>query len=49
MPRRIDRKVVTFMSLVGPPRGVVSVVLSTLPYAIGLVDANPLLLKWGGP
>ncbi|WP_188680631.1 cation:proton antiporter [Thermogymnomonas acidicola] len=46
MPRRIDRKVVTFMSLVGP-RGVVSVVLSTLPYAIGLVDANPLLLKWG--
>ncbi len=36
----------TFIALSGP-RGVVSVVEAAIPYTIGLLSGNPLLLKWG--
>ncbi|MCL5802344.1 MAG: cation:proton antiporter [Thermoplasmataceae archaeon] len=35
-----------FFSLVGP-RGVVSVVMSTVPYSVGVVDDVPILLQYG--
>ena len=35
-----------FISFVGP-RGTVTVVLSTIPYAIGASTGNPLLIEWG--
>ncbi|BAB60187.1 Na+/H+ antiporter [Thermoplasma volcanium GSS1] len=39
-------KIVAFISLVGP-RGVVPVVLSTLPYVVGLSYNIPILITWG--
>ncbi|MCL4341952.1 MAG: sodium:proton antiporter [Candidatus Thermoplasmatota archaeon] len=36
----------TFFSLVGP-RGVVSVVMSTVPYTVGLADNVPVLITYG--
>ncbi|WP_297218133.1 sodium:proton antiporter [Thermoplasma sp.] len=39
-------KVVAFISLVGP-RGVVPVVLSTLPYVVGIEYNIPVLVTWG--
>lgn len=44
--RRIPRKSMLFYSLVGP-RGVVSVVMSTVPYTVGLETGNKLLLQYG--
>ncbi|MHB1492623.1 MAG: cation:proton antiporter [Thermoplasmataceae archaeon] len=42
----LNRKIKTFFSLVGP-RGVVSIVESTIPLAIGTTLGIPLLLRWG--
>jgi len=42
----VDRRTMGFYSLVGP-RGVVSVVMSTVPYTIGVTTGNPLLLHYG--
>ncbi|MHB8360773.1 MAG: cation:proton antiporter [Thermoplasmataceae archaeon] len=42
----LNNKIKTFFSFVGP-RGVVSVVESTIPLAIGIAFGIPLLLKWG--
>jgi NhaP-type Na+/H+ or K+/H+ antiporter len=44
--RRIPRRQVLFYSLVGP-RGVVSVVMSTVPYTVGLETGNAMLIKFG--
>ncbi len=44
--RNIDLKQMAFFSLVGP-RGVVSVVMATVPYSVGLSTNNPQLLKFG--
>lgn len=46
--RPINNRIKLFMSLVGP-RGVVSVVLSTIPYVVGQQYNIPLLLKYGQP
>ncbi len=43
---RIDGKTMAFMGLVGP-RGAVSVVMSLVPYTIGLAYHNQLLMQWG--
>lgn len=43
---RIPRRYILFYSLVGP-RGVVSVVMSTVPYSVGLETGNAMLLKYG--
>ncbi|MCL4328059.1 MAG: sodium:proton antiporter [Candidatus Thermoplasmatota archaeon] len=43
---RIDKKIASFMGLVGP-RGVVSVVMSLIPYTVGLANNNALLMHWG--
>ncbi len=50
-PRRrsrsaVDRNTMAFFSMVGP-RGVVSVVMSTVPYSIGLETGNAMLLHYG--
>ncbi|MCL4340597.1 MAG: sodium:proton antiporter [Candidatus Thermoplasmatota archaeon] len=50
-PRRrsrsaVDRNTMAFFSMVGP-RGVVSVVMSTVPYTIGLETGNAMLLHYG--
>ncbi|MCL4347713.1 MAG: sodium:proton antiporter [Thermoplasmataceae archaeon] len=42
----LNRKIKTFFSLAGP-RGVVSIVESTVPIAIGTTLGIPLLLRWG--
>ena len=44
--RGIDRNTVTFFSMVGP-RGVVSVVMATVPYSVGLETGNQELLHYG--
>lgn len=44
--RNIDLKTMSFFSLVGP-RGVVSVVMATVPYSVGLSSQNAELLKFG--
>ncbi len=44
----INNRVKLFMSLVGP-RGVVSVVLSTIPYVLGVQENIPILIKYGQP
>ena len=43
---KFDLRTKTFMSLVGP-RGVVPVVLSTVPFVIGEADHIPLLIEYG--
>ena len=43
---KFDLRTKTFMSLVGP-RGVVPVVLSTVPFVIGQADHIPLLIEYG--
>ncbi len=43
---RISPKSKAFIAMVGP-RGVVSVVMSAVPYAIGLKYNIPVLIKWG--
>ncbi len=43
---KFDRKTKTFISLVGP-RGVVPVVLSTVPFVVGSAYNVPILLKFG--
>ncbi len=42
----LNNRIRLFFSLAGP-RGVVTVVLSTLPYSIGQTSNIPLLLQWG--
>ncbi len=42
----INNRIRAFFSLTGP-RGVVTVVLSTLPYAVGLNTNNAALIEWG--
>ena len=44
--RRIPGRRMLFYSLVGP-RGVVSVVMSTVPYTVGLETGNELLIRYG--
>ncbi len=44
--RTIDLKTITFFSMVGP-RGVVSVVMATVPYAVGVASNNAELIKYG--
>ena len=43
---KIDRKTMAFMGLVGP-RGAVSIVMSLVPYTIGLEYQNAQLIHWG--
>ncbi len=43
---KFDNKTKVFMSLVGP-RGIVPVVLSTIPFVIGTTDHVPLLIEYG--
>ncbi len=43
---KFDTKTKVFMSLVGP-RGIVPVVLSTIPFVIGTVNHIPLLIEYG--
>ncbi len=43
---KFDNKTKVFMSLVGP-RGIVPVVLSTIPFVIGTVNHVPLLIEYG--
>lgn len=43
---KIPKKLTTFFSLVGP-RGVVSVVMSTVPYTVGIADNIPILIQYG--
>ena len=42
----MNNRIRTFFSLVGP-RGVVSVVMSTVPYVVGLANNIPILIQWG--
>lgn len=42
----LNNKVRLFFSLVGP-RGVVSVVMSTVPYVVGIANNIPILIEWG--
>lgn len=42
----MNNRIRAFFSLVGP-RGVVSVVMSTVPYVVGLTNNIPTLIKWG--
>ncbi|MEM3675703.1 MAG: sodium:proton antiporter [Thermoplasmataceae archaeon] len=44
---RLNTDEVSFMALVGP-RGVVSVVMSTVPYTVGLESQNAQLIQYGG-
>ncbi len=44
--KRFDNKIKSFIALTGP-RGVVSVVMSAVPYALGQEYQIPLLLQWG--
>lgn len=44
--KRIPRRQVIFYSLVGP-RGVVSVVMSTVPYTVGIETGNSMLIQFG--
>lgn len=44
--RTIDLKTMSFFSVVAP-RGVVSVVMATVPYAVGLTSNNAELIKYG--
>ncbi len=44
--RSVNLKTMTFFSMVGP-RGVVSVVMATVPYAVGLTSNNAQLIKYG--
>jgi len=43
---KFDNRTKTFMSLAGP-RGIVPVVLSTVPFVIGTTDNVPILIKYG--
>ncbi len=43
---RFDNKTKAFMSLVGP-RGIVPIVLSTVPYVVGIDDKIGILIKYG--
>ncbi len=45
---KVTRNVQLFMGLTGP-RGVVSVVMSLLPYTIGVTENIPILVQWGMP
>ena len=44
--RTINAKTISFFSLVGP-RGVVSVVMATVPYSVGISSNNADLIKFG--